>query len=546
MKVNLAYDHLADANHVEVCGEIVSFPIVRGSGEQAHDISVDEYIQLAWKSVLDTAASYGLTGEAKYHYYFFPNSPQKFKNAFYYTFHNDTDAADKAFAFFSAATSNPDTTSNSRRKMKGSPSSSHYHVILKAILFLTKVMFEANGKHEFYPMVILDIYDNPTPVIEKAGVWYKLVKVNGAMVERPLTREEQARKMHTFIAFSQIFTQLIKQNRVQEYGSWNGLPSRLYALGEMIKVRQIQYKRTVQITHNLTRRLELEHGSTEGLKSRISKMMEEATLLNQRYKELLAKNEQQKTEIERLKSANQQWQQSQQRSVTQLAELKEQASTQLSQKERAYTQALRKKEDEFAQTVAQKESANQLLVKEIKENRAKISELESSIESLQSSPPKDTSSLQKSQFNLLQSTNQRLTTQIQDQQGLIGDQTKAISELTIQVSSLKRDKDILSALSEKLEAENGVLVRALQSFFEFMMSWFKAAPLTLNDCLNVEGVPNAAEGITFGQALQPKMREVTSLLKVHGVTTSFAAAEAEAQANQTESGAQLFQDMQLK
>ncbi len=547
MKSSLAYDHLADVNNIEVCGEIVSFPIVSGKGEQAKDISVDEYIQLAWKAVLDTATSYGVTGEAKYNYYFFPNAQQSFKNQFYYAFNGDTAAADKAFNFFTAATANPDTTAQSRRKMKGSPSSSHMHVILKAILFLTKVMNDTNGKDEFYPMVVLDIYNNPIPVIERGGQYFKLVSVKGKIEERLLSREEEARKTHTFLAFAQIFTQLIKQNRVQEFGSWTGLPSRLYALGEMVKVRQIQYKRTVQITHNLKRQLEQVHGSTEGLKARIQRMVEEEARLNLKIREQSTELAQESQDIQGLRVKIQELQGQLKESKDRDSQVQGQTRQQLMQNEAAYQSALKAKESEFSSLVNQKEDAIRLLKEEVLRNRAQIEELERTQQTSPTKADNRASAGVNSQFALLQRTNERLSADLGTHSGVIAEQTKQINGLTRDVAGLKADNEKLASANEKLEAENGVLVRALQNFFEFIMSWFQAAPESLRDCLNVEGVPNAKKGTTFAEVLQPKMGEVTSLLNAHGVVTSFGAATTEVQADQSQAASsQLFSDMQFK
>ncbi|MBX9587563.1 MAG: hypothetical protein K2X50_09945 [Gammaproteobacteria bacterium] len=546
MKSPLAYDRLAKENEIVVYHETVSFPVKSKNNVY---IDVDRYIHNAWRAVLDVAVSYGLTGDPKYTLYVFPNVPASFKEQFYKGFNGNTDAADQAYKFFKDATSLPESTSGTRRK--GSPSNSHVHVILKAILFLTKAMYQTADGVAFYPRVILDQFDNPIPVIEEQGNFYKLVqKADGTLQKHRLT--DTASTMHTFDAFTNVFAQLIQRNRVQEFGSWNGLPSRLFALSEMIKVRGVQYNTSVQMATSFKQDLKLATGSADGHKEILSKMRQEETRLNQLNRELLVEKDNQAQEIQALRQKIQELQYQIKDSTSVNAQLKQQARQQNLQKESAYSDALRAKEAEYANALREKEAANQLLVDEVKRNRAQIEELKS-IQALQTSPTKGgmraASTVNNSQITEMQRANERLASHLAAQTDVMGEQTKTIDGLTRQVERLGVDNERLASVNEKLEAENGVLLRAFQNFFEFIMSWFQAAPESLKDCLNVEGVPNAEQGTTFAQVLVPKITQVTSLLRVHGVTTSFGIVPNAAvtdEADESQAGSKLFAGLDLR
>lgn len=532
----------ANKNEIIVHHETVSFPVRDAKGTY---VEVDKYIHNAWRAVLDVAVSYGLAGDPKYTLWIFPNAAASFKEQFNSAFNGNTDAAERAFQFYKDATNVPESTSGSRRKYH--TSSSHVHVILKSTLFLTRVMRKSESGDDFYPYVILDEFDNPKPVIEENGKFYQVDTQPNGRVYKTLLKDS-AGVMRTFAAFTTVFTQLLQRNRVQETGSWNGRPSRLYVLGEMMKVRAVQYNTSVEMASNYKKELTRATGSADGHKELLARMRQEEARLNQENREQLGQIEQQNEEIEGLKQNILELQAQIRELRVANSQQQEQTKSQLIQKERAYDGALIKKEAEYADSLRQKEEANQLLIKEIRENRAKIAQLESDIHNLEHSPTKTSSVNINTQFASLQKTNGQLTQLLAAQDDVLAEQTKSISELTQRARKLETDNQKLAAQNEKLEAENSVLLKALHSFFEFITSWFRAAPDSLRDCLNVEGVPNTPQGITFGQVLQPKMREVTGLLQVHGFTTTFGAADAQAQAqaDQQQVGSDMFKDMSIK
>lgn len=540
MKSPLAYDRLAKENEIVVYHETVSFPVKNKNNSY---IDVDQYIYNAWRAVLDVAVSYGLTGDPIYTLWVFPNVPASFKEQFYKGFNGNTDAADQAYKFFKEATSSPESTSGTRRK--GSPSNSHVHVILKAILFLTKAMYQTADGVAFYPRVILDQFDNPIPVIEEGGNFYKLVqRADGSTQKHQL--KDSAATMRTFDAFTNIFAQLIQRNRVQEFGSWNGLPSRLFALGEMIKVRGVQYNTSVQMATSYKQDLKLATGSAEGHKEILAKMRQEETRLNQVNRELASQLEKQAQEMQGLMGSIKELQYQVRDSKGKNAQLQEQATQQLRQKESAYQSALRAKEVEYANTLREKEEANRLLVAEVRQNRARIEELEKTQQVSPTKADSRTSASVNSQVAFMQKTNEKLSQQLADQNEVIGEQSRKLNELSTKVDRLGDENERLASENERLEADNSVLLKALHSFIELIVSWFMAAPEQVKEALNVD-VPNAKKATTFAQAVQPRMQEVTSLLNAHGVVTSFGAPTTEEQADQEQVGSsQLFSDMQLK
>jgi hypothetical protein len=468
---------LANQNEVDVCGERNVFPYANPK----------EFSELAMRALVEIAASYDLTAEPSYFLWLFPNAAQKFKSQFEKSFYEDPAAAQKAYEHFRhVAADGILSDSTSRHKLKGSPSARNVHAIHKAIVFLTKVMDEEG---QFYEKVIVRSNGKPIPVKFKLDAdghptktLVKIVVKGGKKEEVPLLRNEKP--VPTFMAFFEKFQALITGLSIKEEGTWNGLPSRLWALWKMVEVRALQfdaYVRAAQRAEDAQARAE---GSLESVQEQLLRTrLAEATLLKQ---------------INPLKTQ-----------VTQLR-------ADLACKD----QQMKQRESAFDETMAKKKSDNDILVDEVKRLRQEIISLQAQVKGFQGSPVKQEANRLSGNVQTLQKEMLVLQTRITVLEGELM-REKESARLLFESFERKGDQHekALDAKDKEIQFltfENSRLVVLLRGFYDVIKAMFAWFSIQDNNYYSQVEDRDYRKNQTYGQALKCHIQEIDKVLSDAG------------------------------